>query len=112
MTPGMMPCPNFFAKSLFSNRFLALAFYFLRNSQEHKQNKYPKVPLLNPQVWSSTCKLTFIPLSANVRYIRHDTVITSSCNSGHSENHEKIWHFRLTVWNFLQNGLQAFDLPS
>ena len=31
------------------------------------------------------------PLSANVGYIRHDTVVTSdSCNSGHSENYEKI----------------------
>ena len=31
------------------------------------------------------------PLSGNVGYIRHDTVVTSdSCNSGHSENYEKI----------------------
>ena len=30
------------------------------------------------------------PLSANVGYIRHDTVVTSdSCNSGHSENYER-----------------------
>ena len=32
----------------------------------------------------------FNPLSANVEYIRHDTVVTSdSCNSGHNENYEK-----------------------
>ena len=30
------------------------------------------------------------PLSANVGYIRHDTVVTSdSCNSGHSENYDE-----------------------
>ena len=34
------------------------------------------------------------PLSANVGYIRHDTVVTSdSCNSGHSENYENILTF-------------------
>ena len=31
------------------------------------------------------------PLSANVGYIRHDTVVTSdSCNSRHSENYDNI----------------------
>ena len=34
----------------------------------------------------------FLTLSANVGYIRHDIVVTSdSCNSGHSENYEKIF---------------------
>ena len=36
----------------------------------------------------------FNPLSANVGYIRHDTVVTSdSCNSGHSENYKKTLTF-------------------
>ena len=39
-------------------------------------------------------RYTVNPLSANVEYIRHDTVVTSdSCNSGHSENYEKILIF-------------------
>ena len=34
------------------------------------------------------------PLSANVGYIRHDTVVTSdSCYSGHSQNYEKCLTF-------------------
>ena len=34
------------------------------------------------------------PLSANVGYIRHDTVVTSdSCNSGQSENYERLLTF-------------------
>ena len=34
------------------------------------------------------------PLNANVVHIRHDTVVTSdSCNSGYSENYEKILTF-------------------
>ena len=36
----------------------------------------------------------FNPLSAIVGYIRHDTVVTSdSCNSGHSQNYEKLLTF-------------------
>ena len=50
------------------------------------------------------------PLSANIGYIRHDTVVTlDSCNSGHCENYENIfWHFRVRAKNFLQNGIQIF----
>ena len=34
------------------------------------------------------------PLSANVGYIRHDTVVTSDiCNSGHSKNDETFLTF-------------------
>ena len=48
-----------------------------------------------------------IPLSADVEYTPHDTVVTSeSWNSGHSENYENILTVR--AWNFLQNGIQNF----
>ena len=41
------------------------------------------------------------PLSANVGYIRHDTVVTSdSCNSGHSENYEKLLTFSCKSFKF------------
>ena len=34
------------------------------------------------------------PLTTNVKYTRHDTVVTSnSCNSGHSENYESFLTF-------------------
>ena len=50
------------------------------------------------------------PLSTNVEYTPHNTVVTSdSCNSGHVENYEKNWHFRRRAWNFLQNGIQNFS---
>ena len=49
------------------------------------------------------------PLTTNVKYTWHDTVVTSdSCNSGHSENYEIFWHFRVRAWNFIQNGIQNF----
>ena len=44
------------------------------------------------------------PLSANVGYIRHDTVVTSD------KIMKNFWHFRVRAWNFLQNSIQNFAL--
>ena len=44
--------------------------------------------------WKPRIAKVINPLSANVGYIRHDTVVTSdSCNSEHSENYKKILTF-------------------
>ena len=46
----------------------------------------------------------FNPLSANVGYIRHDTVVTSdSCNSGHSQNYVEILKFSCKSLKFSSN---------